>query len=300
MSERSTPFVSVIVPVYNDPERLERCLQALENQTYATSSYEVIVVDNASDESITPIVGRFPHALSAHESRPSSYAARNTGLASARGDVIAFTDADCVPSPSWIERGVANLLGTPNCGLVAGKIEIFFKDPARPTGVELYEGLTALPQRKFVEVGRFGATANIFTLRSVFERVGLFDAETKSGGDVEWSQRVSNAGYSLIYADDASVAHPARHSLRELYIVTTRRIGGVHLLKHKKQASFLGIDRSFFGDLIPPIRHSIHAITDSRLKSATDKAKVIGVMFFVRYVEAWERLRLRFGGLPQR
>ena len=300
MSESSTPFVSVIVPVYNDPKRLERCLQALENQSYEKRSYEVIVVDNASDKSVEPIVRQFHQARTVRENRSSSYAARNTGLASARGGVIAFTDADCVPSSSWLERGVATLLRTPNCGLVAGKIEIFFRDPSRPTGVELYEGLTALPQKKFIEAGKFGATANIFTFRSVFERVGLFDDETRSGGDVEWGQRVFEAGYALIYADDACVAHPARHSLRELYVVTIRRIGGVHLLKPRKQASFLGIDRSLFGDLLPPIRHSMEALADSRLKSATDKVKVIAVMFFVRYVEAWERLRLKFGGKAQR
>lgn len=296
MSEASTPFVSVIIPVYNDPKRLERCLQALENQTYA--KYEVIVVDNASDESIAPIVRQFPHARAAHENRPSQFAARNTGLTLASGSVIAFTDADCVPSSSWIECGVATLLRTPNCGLVAGKIEIFFKDPKRPTGVELYEGLTALPQKKFIEAGRFGATANVFTFRSVFERVGLFDDETKSGGDVEWGQRVWGAGYALIYDDECSVAHPARYSLSELYRVVVRKIGGVHVLKQR--ASFLGIDRSLFGDLLPPIRYSIETVTDSRLKSATDKTKVIAVMFFVRYVEAWERLRLKLGGSPRR
>ena len=64
MNEMSTPFVSVIIPVYNDPIRLETCLQALEEQTYPKSSYEVIVVDNGSDESIEPIVVEFPGRLS--------------------------------------------------------------------------------------------------------------------------------------------------------------------------------------------------------------------------------------------
>ncbi|MBC7790572.1 MAG: glycosyltransferase [Anaerolineae bacterium] len=300
MSESFTPFVSVIIPVYNDPKRLERCLRALENQTYAARLYEIIVVDNASNENIEPIVRRFPHAQATHESRPSQFAARNAGFALARGEVIAFTDADCIPSASWIERGVATLQRTPNCGLVAGRIDIFFKDSQRPTGVELYEGLTALPQKKFVTAGLFGATANLFTFRSVFDRVGLFDDETKSGGDVEWGQRVSGAGYTLMFADDAYVAHPARYSLRELYKVTVRKIGGVHFLKQKRQCYFLGIDRNWLGDLLPPIRYSIEAVRDSRLKSPTDKVRVILVIFFVRYVEAWERLRLKFGGTPRR
>jgi len=59
MSKLSTPFVSVIIPVYNDSIRLRTCLQALEEQTYPKSAYEVIVVDNGSDESIEPIFAEF-------------------------------------------------------------------------------------------------------------------------------------------------------------------------------------------------------------------------------------------------
>jgi len=103
MSKTSTPFVSVIIPVYNDPERLKTCLQALEEQTYPQSSYEVIVVDNGSDESIEPIVTEFNQAKAGYEPHPGSYAARNKGLSLARGEVIAFTDADCIPALDWIE-----------------------------------------------------------------------------------------------------------------------------------------------------------------------------------------------------
>jgi len=56
------PFVSVIIPVYNDPIRLKTCLQALEEQTYPQNAYEIIVVDNGSDESIEPIVAEFSQA----------------------------------------------------------------------------------------------------------------------------------------------------------------------------------------------------------------------------------------------
>ena len=76
----STPFVSVIIPVYNDPIRLQTCLQALEDQTYPKSSYEVIVVDNGSDESIEPIVAEFSQAKATYKAQPGSYAASNKGI----------------------------------------------------------------------------------------------------------------------------------------------------------------------------------------------------------------------------
>src|ERR1044071_6513252 len=103
------PFVSVIVPVWNDSARLDRCLRALEEQTYPGDLYEVVVVDNGSDEPLGPVIERHGRASLVRETKPGSYAARNTGLAHARGEVVAFTDADCLPAPDWIEQGVARL-----------------------------------------------------------------------------------------------------------------------------------------------------------------------------------------------
>ena len=62
MNEMPTPFVSVIIPVYNDSIRLRTCLQALEEQTYPKNAYEVIVLIYGSDESIEPIVAEFSQA----------------------------------------------------------------------------------------------------------------------------------------------------------------------------------------------------------------------------------------------
>ena len=294
------PSVSVIIPVYDDAERLALCLEALERQTYPSTLYEVIVVDNASKENLTPVVALFGRQRLAREERPGSYAARNKGLSLATGEVIAFTDADCLPSADWIEQGVGELQRQENCGLVAGRVDIFPHDPASPTAVELYECVTALPQRQFIERGHFGATANLFTFKRIVEKVGPFDGDVKSGGDVEWGQRVAAFGYQLIYSDAARVAHPARHSFAELYKKVTRTIGGVHDAKGKKDRSFLGIDRCLLADLVPPLKNAAVALSDERLKSRGDKLKVVAVTFFVRYVEAWERIRLRLKGVSRR
>lgn len=301
LNSSSTPFVSVIIPVFNDHEGLERCLQALEKQTYPARLYEIIVVDNGSDKSIEQVVARFRQAQFAFESCPSSYAARNRGIAIATGKVIAFTDSDCLPFPDWIEKGVANLLGTPNCGLVAGKIEMFSKNPQRPTPVELYEITTYLIQDEYVKFHSFGATANLFTSRTVFERVGIFDGETKSSGDLEWGQRVASSGYKLIYADDARVAHPARATFGQLYRKAVRVIGGYHDLKRKRRRVVFGAnDRGLVSSFLPPISYPVYIWREPKLKSVGDKIKVVAVIFFVRYVEAWEKLRLKLGGKSKR
>jgi glycosyltransferase involved in cell wall biosynthesis len=188
VNQAEHPFVSVIIPVFNDGERLRRCLLALGQQTYPRDRFEVVVVDNGSSEDVAAIVAGQAFVTLGHEARPGSYAARNTGLGLARGEVLAFTDSDCLPQPDWIAAGVARLAASPGCGLVAGKISVFFQDPQRPTATELYESLTAFQQHKYIERDHYGATANLFTRRDVFDVVGRFSDGLTSGGDREWGQ----------------------------------------------------------------------------------------------------------------
>jgi len=103
------PFVSGIVPVYNDTSRLVLCLDALEHQSCPTERFEVVVVDNGPRPSLEPPIADFRQSRVGHEPRPGSYAARNRGTRSARGRILAFTDADCIPARNWIHTGVGAL-----------------------------------------------------------------------------------------------------------------------------------------------------------------------------------------------
>src|SRR5262245_61424835 len=94
------PFVSVIIPVFGDVEPLATCLDHLEHQTYSRACFEVIVADNGCPDLARAVRGRDVRVV--REPKPGSYAARNAGLAIAAGEIIAFTDADCLPSADWI------------------------------------------------------------------------------------------------------------------------------------------------------------------------------------------------------
>ncbi|MGG6240601.1 glycosyltransferase [Nodosilinea sp. AN01ver1] len=306
MSESESPLVSVIIPVFNDGERLRLCLAALAKQTYARSRFETIVVDNGSDDLglIKDLVAVYDNATLAVEPLPGSYVARNRGLELAKGEVIAFTDADCIPAADWLERGVARLRQAPNCGQVVGRINLFFADPQRPTAVELYESLTAFPQERLLREQHGGATANVFTWRQVIDRVGCFDPRLKSNGDLEWGRRVFEAGFQQVYADDVQVGHPARRSLGELYRRTVRLAGGYYDVQ-LKQAKSLGQRQLVFvqallQNLVPPVFFVVNVFGDGRLKSLDQKLKVSSVMVMVRYISAWETLRLKFGGASSR
>ena len=302
-------LVSVIVPVFNDAARLRLCLKALAVQTYAYTdgrrAYEVIVVDNASEasENIPAIVAEFSFAVYAYEQAPGSYAARNSGLTLAKGDILAFTDADCIPSADWIEKGVAHLMRIGNCGLVAGRINLFFRD-ARANPVELYESVTAFPQQRLLAQHRGAATANLFTFKSVMDAVGPFNASLLSQGDLEWGQRVFAAGYRQFYAEDACIDHPARYTFEQLHQRTVRLAGGAFGRFVQPECSLFQRNLTFakllIQDLLPPVNFAISVLDDERLSSYRQKLVVPLVLVWVRYVSAVEKVRLKFGGLPDR
>ncbi|MBH8571523.1 glycosyltransferase [Nostocaceae cyanobacterium CENA369] len=296
-----TSFVSVIIPVFNDSERLKLCLQALENQTYSKNLYELIVVDNASQQEIKSLVIQFSQAKLTYESQPGSYIARNQGISIAKGEILAFTDSDCIPASDWIEKGVKNLLSTPNCGLVAGRIDFFFKNPKKLTPVELYENIEMpFNQELNVQETHFGVTANLFTFKHVIDNVGSFDEKLKSGGDREWGERVFQAGYQQIYADDTHVKHPARNSFSQLYKRIARFEGGKYDLMVRKNISSFKVVISLLYALIPPFKAAYKAWKNSALKGVRQKMQFIIVIFFVRYVIIIERIRLYLGGNSRR
>jgi len=292
------PLVSVIVPVWNDAERLDECLRALDAQTYP--GIEVIVVDNGSTEPVGQVVARHSRARLVREARPGSYAARNAGLAHARGEVFAFTDADCIPGPDWVEKGAARLGRGGGRSVVAGRIEVFPSAPLRPNAVEQYEAHFALAQGEFVRRYKFGATANLFAPREAFDRAGLFLAELKSGGDLEWGRRAAASGFVVEYAEEVCVRHPARSSLSQLYSKIVRVTGGLHDLKRMKGRAYVEFDRRLLAELLPPVRAIARTLRAPSPRRKRDRFKVCAVMLFVRYVGAFEKLRLAFPKLWKR
>lgn len=222
------PPVGVVVPVRDDP-RLATCLAALAAQTLPATA--VVVVDDGSSK---PVAVEQPGVTVVRQPPRGSYAARNTGLAALAGLTpppahVAFTDADCVPDAHWLERAVAALESGTTSGVVTGPIEVFPRG-RRPGAVELYDALTAFPQREFVERWGFGATANLVVAREVLEAVGPFRDHLQSGGDAEWGERATASGHRVVFRDDLVVRHPARATVRELVAKARRTTRGAEQL----------------------------------------------------------------------
>jgi glycosyltransferase involved in cell wall biosynthesis len=206
--------VSVIVPVWNDEQRLTACLSALRSQTLPSDRYEIIVADNGSDRSPEPLVRAFG-ARMITEARLGSYAARNTAVRTARGRVLAFTDADCQPGPDWLRSGLDFVDASAENVFIGGRIDVF---PAGTslTVVEVYDQVATFRQDRNVHEASYVMTANMFVRAATFLSVGFFDDSLKSGGDSEWSARAVRAGVTPVYCHDAVVRHPARGTRAEV------------------------------------------------------------------------------------
>ena len=199
------PQVTVVVPVRDGARSLGACLSALGRQV--GPSREVIVVDNGSSDGTVALAQRHPAVTRVlHEPRPGSYAARNAGIAAARAEVLAFTDADVVPANDWLAHGVA-VIGA-GADLAGGAI-MPLRTPC-PGIWERYDAALYLDQEEHVVHQGFAATANLFARRAVLDAVGGFDDTLRSSGDLEWCRRAVAAGFVLAYAGDAVVAHRPR------------------------------------------------------------------------------------------
>lgn len=225
-------FVSVIIPTYKDWARLKLCLDALAQQSFAADSFEVIIVNNDPDDSCPYLLPSCNMRI-IKETKPGSYAARNVGIQAAKGELLTFTDSDCIPAPEWLAAGV-QCLKTRKCDLIGGHVDFFFKNPS--SAAEILDTMGNMDNHRRIPRHGCAATANLFVRKDVFDAIGLFDDSMMSGGDTEFTQRATGKGLSLQYCPGAIVNHPTRNFLQGLK--KSYRVGkGLFTLEMKRSAS---------------------------------------------------------------
>lgn len=202
---------SVIIPHYNQPDALRRCLDSLIGQDMPASGFEIIVVDNHSPGGVDGLAALYPSVRFLDEPMRGAACARNRGMAAARGPVFAFIDADCIAQADWLRRGVEGLEGA---DLSGGDICVTISNPGAPTPVEAFEQVFAFRQRLYINRKHFSVTANLFARREVAEAIGPFVNGVAE--DAHWCQRARMLGFRLAFNDTSIISHPARASWGEL------------------------------------------------------------------------------------
>lgn len=209
----ASPVVSVVVPARNAARKLPGLLEALARQTIELP-FEALIVDDGSSDGTARVVeaGAGAARVVSPGGHVGVYAARNAGLDEARADVIAFTDADCVPADDWIEQGLAALEQT-GADMLAGAFATPL--PRHPSTASLVDVTHNYDQERYAGEGH-SAGGNTWVRRHVFDAVGRFDASLRSSGDREFVRRAVDAGFVLAYAPDVVVAHDPVERARDL------------------------------------------------------------------------------------
>jgi|SRR5688500_3918586 len=291
-------YVSIIIPTYNDWERLALCVAALAVQSYPRDSFEVIIVNNKPDDNIPEGFTLPDHFRIVAEEKPGSYAARNKGLCIASGDIVGFTDSDCIPEPDWIKNAVLHFETNKNCSRIAGKIDFYFKE-VKPNHVEQLESLFSFNQDKYVERQGMGVTANMFSRKSVFNTVGNFNEKLMSGGDLEWGRRANAAGCSIHYVATVIVKHPARSTFAELKSKARRVAGGHSQIGVYKKSTFLILAWKLILAFKPNLKETIFIYRQKKL-GVKSKTIIWAMRYNLQVTRALEKFKVKRGKPPAR
>jgi glycosyltransferase involved in cell wall biosynthesis len=256
------PKVSVVVPSYNGDRTLKACLESLQKLNYP--DYEIILVDDGSSDTTRQIAFANPKVrYFHHEQNLGLSVARNTGIAAATGEIIAFTDSDCRADEDWLYYLVGSLLSTdfvavggpnllpPEDSLIAAAVMV---SPGGPAHVMLNDR-----QAEHVP------GCNMAVYKWVLAEIGGFDPIfRRAGDDVDICWRLQHAEHKIGFNPAAFVWHYRRSTIRD-YLKQQHGYGEAEALlvrKHPEYFNYLGGSRwrgriysaSKFGVLIrPPI-----------------------------------------------
>ena len=207
--EQKEPFFSIIIPTYNNTEQLAICLQSVVDLDYPRDRFEVIVVDDGSDVPPEDVVHSFGKQLDITlltQPNAGPAAARNTGVAQAKGECLAFTDDDCFPSVSWLSSLASCFLDAPDCAIGGRTINALSNNlfsTASQTIIDfVYAYYNDDPRH-----ARFLASNNLALPAKAFKVTGGFDPMLRTSEDRELCERWLHQGYRMIFAPEAVIYH---------------------------------------------------------------------------------------------
>ncbi|KPQ36497.1 MAG: putative glycosyltransferase [Phormidesmis priestleyi Ana] len=223
---------SIVIPTYNRPHQLANCLRSLQALDYPRDCFEVVVVDDGSDTDLADVIELARE--SARESASGELdieldiqllkqenagpgAARNTGVAHAKGDYIAFTDDDCMPKPDWVTC-IAQRLQTSPEALVGGHtLNALPRNPYSSASQQLIDYLYAYFHKQETAI-RFFTSNNMGVSKKTFLAVGGFNADLRiASEDRELCDRWRQNNYPLVYAPEVNIVHAHDLSFRSFW-----------------------------------------------------------------------------------
>jgi glycosyltransferase involved in cell wall biosynthesis len=232
------PLVSVVIPTYNSASTLPKTVEALYNQDYPRELLEIVVVDDGSTDKTREVLQGYPIRYF-HQGKAGPAKARNTGWKNSRGDIICFTDADCIPQRNWVSELVHGYQDD-RVGAVGGSYGIANKENILADCIyqEIIQRHSIMPLHPKV-LGSYNFSAR----KGLLQELNGFNEEytMASGEDNDLSYRIRKKGYSLVFNREARVAH--YHPQRFLKYLRTQFWHGYWRVKlYREHADMVGGD----------------------------------------------------------
>ena len=308
MPSKDLPTFSVVIPTYNRPRQLKRCLAALAALAaldYPRDRFEVIVVDDASPTPLNPIVEAVQDRIRARLVRQARNAgpaaARNKGATVADGQFIAFTDDDCAADPGWLRAFASGLAARPD-SLHGGRVinalrDNFFAETSQLIHDAAHDHFNVNPAD-----ATFFASNNMACAKSALRSAGGFDESFRASEDRELCDRWRRRGGTLSFVPDAIVQHAHDLTLRRFWRQHFSYGQGAWRY-HTSRAEFLSrtertgpLGLNFRPDLSFYARCLRDAVSHTTPRGALTQAVLIGVWQLANTSGfVWERMRGQSG-----
>jgi len=219
----SLPFISIIIPAKNEEKLLQDCITSLHALDYPKEKYEIIIVDGLSTDHTVDIASDMGATVLRNEKQTVS-PGRNLGFAHAKGDLIAFTDADCIVDTLWLTNCVNYFEQDEKVGCVGGPnltpesesnfgkaVGFVFDQPIFAAG--------SIHARELKEVKEVSSIpgCNAIYKQTVLQQVMPLDESMLTGDDTLLNREILDLGYKLLYTPDVKVLHYRRPTPKRLW-----------------------------------------------------------------------------------
>ena len=298
----TTPLVSIVIPTYARPERLRDCLAVLARQTMPAETFEVVVVDDGSPLPVVAPEAAAPggptvRIIRQQNAGPS--AARNRGVQEARGELIALTDDDCLPSPEWLESLVSAHRQCPD-SLVGGLTINGLEDDVFATTSQLIIDLVYEHFNRDEASAYFLTSNNILCSRAAYAEIGGFDTTFPRAGaeDRDFCDRWRASGRPLRLVSAATLEHRHGQNLRQFLGLHFRYGRGAYLYQTKRRrrgSGSMAEDMNFHTSLLYRLPRQIR-----RHRGLVRKARIMSAILLWQMANAlgflYEAALRKFGG----